>query len=155
MVVSNLILAKVNTLIVTLLILASLLNLQSCCLSKPPEQVAGVLVVFEGINDADKSKAWVIETAQGNPDEQIDTTYYGALHHLTSYSFFLDFRTTGQNGDYYIYADSVKGINVITEMDLWTDTDKCENEKIYYNYKFNGFLQTQANQRIVVYQAQL
>lgn len=130
-----------------------LLFLQSCCMTKQPEQEAGVLVVFEGINDSDKSKVWVIETEQGNPDAKVDSVYYGALHHITSFSFFLPFRTIGENGDYYIYADSVRGENLIKEMDLWTDTDKCGNEEIFYHYKFNSLFQTQANKRIVVYQA--
>jgi hypothetical protein len=122
-------------------------------MSKQPEQEAGVLVVFEGIDDSYKSKAWVIETEQGKPDAQIDSVFYGALHHITDYSFFLPFRTTGENGDYYIYADSVRGENVIREMDLWTGSDKCGNEEIFYQYKFNSLFQTQDNQRIIIYQA--
>lgn len=134
------------------LLLIVLFILQSCCMTKQPEQEAGVLVVFEGINDSDQSKAWVIETEQGKPEATIDSVYYGALHHITEYSFFLPFRTIGENGDYYIYADSVRGENVIKEIELWKESDKCGNEEIFYHYKFNGFLQTQSNKRIVVYQ---
>lgn len=132
---------------------AFLIFMQSCCMTKQPEQEAGVIVIVEGINDSDKSKIWVIETEQGNPDVRIDSVYYGPLHHITNYSFFLPFRKSGENGDYYIYADSVRGENVIKEMDLWTDADKCGNEEIFFQYKFNGLFQTQANKRIVVYQA--
>ena len=91
------------------ILFAALYILQSCCTNKEPEQEAGVLVVFEGINDYFIYKAWVIETEQGKPDAIIDSVYYGALHHITGYSFFLPFKTSGQNGDYYIYADSVRG----------------------------------------------
>jgi len=110
-------------------------------------------VVFEGINDSYKSKVWVIETEQGKPNAIIDSVYYGALHHITGYSFFLPFRTSGNNGDFYIYADSVRGSNVIRELELWTDEDKCGNQEIFYHYKFNSLFQTQANNRIVIPQA--
>lgn len=130
-----------------------LLFLQSCCMTKQPEQEAGVLVVFEGIEDSYKSKVWVIETEQGNPDAKIDSVYYGPLHHITNYTFFLPFRKTGENGDYYIYADSVRDENVIREMDLRTETDKCGNEEIFYQYKFNGLFKTEEDKRILVYQA--
>jgi len=133
--------------------LSFLFILQSCCISKQPEQEAGVLVVFEGINDIYKSKVWVIETEQGKPNAILDSVYYGALHHITGYSFFLPFRTSGNNGDFYIYADSVRGSNVIRELELWTDEDKCGNQEIFYHYKFNSLFQTQANTRIVIPQA--
>lgn len=137
------------------LLLGMIFIIQSCCITKPPEQVAGVLVVFEEIFDEDHFKAWVIETEQGNPDNIIDSVYYGALHHVTEFSFFLEFRKTGENGDYYIFAGPGTNANEIKEMKLWTDSDKCGNEEIFYNYKFNGFLQTHKNERINIYRSQL
>jgi len=123
----------------------------SCCNNKPPEPVAAVKIKFEGLKDSYQSRAWVIETAKGDSSTKIDSVYYGLMHHVVGYSFLLEFRKDEPNGDYYIYADSVRGPNVITEFVLNTDQDKCGNDVITFTYRFNGIFETQKVREITIH----
>ena len=132
-------------------ILMMFLSLSSCCGSKPAEPVPAVTVKFEGYKDSDKASAWVIETQPGHPENKLDSVFYGPLHHITGYSFVLEFHKDGANGDYHIYADLLKGANVITDVVINSDEDKCGYEVLTYNYRFNGNYYDQKTQWITIH----
>ncbi|NOX85327.1 MAG: hypothetical protein GXO86_05095 [Chlorobi bacterium] len=132
-------------------IFGMLISLWSCCGSKPPDPVPAVTVKFEGLKDSDQSRVWVIETQPGQPETKLDSVYYGLLHHVTDYSFVLEFKKNNANGDYHIYADSVKGPNVITNVVINTETDDCGYEVLTFNYRFNGNYYDQRNYEIRVH----
>ncbi len=121
-----------------IIIFLMLFSLWSCCGSKPPEPEAAVTVKFEGYTDSDQANAWVIETEPGKPENRLDSVFYGPLHHITGYSFLLQFRKNGANGDYHIHADLLRGSHVITNVVVNTEEDKCGNEVLTYSYRLNG-----------------
>ena len=125
--------------------------LSSCCGSKPPEPDPSVKVKFVGYEDSDKANAWVIETEPGNPDRKLDSTFYGLLNHLTDYSFVLQFKKNGGNGDYHIFADSLKGSWVVHDVVVNTETDDCGYEVLTFSYRFNGNYYDQRTYEIKVH----
>ncbi len=132
-------------------ILMILISLGSCCGSKPADPVPAVTVKFEGIKDSDQSRVWVIETLPGQPENKLDSVFYGLLHHVTDYSFILEFKKNGGNGDYHIYADSVKGPNVITDVVINKEEDDCGYEVMTFNYRFNGNYYDQRTHEISIH----
>lgn len=126
------------------------ITFQSCCNNAYPYEIAAVMVRFEGLNDGDLSRAWVIETERNKPDVQIDSIYYGYLNHTNSYSFLLEFDRSRPNGDYYIYADSVLGRNIITDLVITIEEKKCKADILNYTYRFNGTPKTKQDGEIVI-----
>lgn len=133
------------------IVLSLLFLSSSCCNSKAPEAVAAVRIKFEGLKDSYQSRAWVIETAKGDSSIKIDSVFYGLMHSVVDYSFDLEFRKAGPNGDYHIYADSVKGPNVITEFVININQDKCGNDEITYTYRFNGTFETEKVHELTIH----
>lgn len=126
------------------------ITFQSCCNNAYPFEIAAVMVRFEGLIDDNLSRAWVIETGRNNPDTQIDSIYYGYMNHTNGYSFLLEFDRSGPNGDYYIYADSVSGQNIISEVEISVKEQKCKADILNYTYQFNGTTKTKQDREIVI-----
>ena len=123
---------------------------QSCCNNKYPYEIAAVTVRFEGLNDSDLSRAWVIETERNNPDTQVDSIFYGYLNQTNKYSFLLEFDRSRPNGDYFIYADSVSAQNVITDVEVIVEEHKCKADIVNYTYRFNGTQKSEQDREIVI-----
>ena len=136
---------------VSIILLGSILiYTQSCCNNKYPYEIATVTLRFEDLNDTDLSRAWAIETERNNPDAQVDSIFYGYLNESNNYSFLLEFDRSGPNGDYYIYTDSVSAQNVITEVEVIVEEDKCKGDIVNYTYRFNGEQKSKQDKEIVI-----
>ena len=136
-----------------LLTLASVLlcSVYSCCNKDAPYPIAAVLIKFEGLTDSDISNAWIIETAKNDSSTHLDTIFYGQLSHINNFSILIEFKKYEENGYYYIYADSIKTINKITDIDIDINYEGiCESEDISFSYFFNGELKTNKDDMIII-----
>ncbi len=139
-----------NTGISIILLTTVLIYTQSCCNNKQPYEIAVVTVRFEDLNDTDLSRVWVIETERNNPDARVDSIFYGYLNQTNKYSFLLEFDRSNPNGDYCIYADSVSTQNVITEVEVIVEEDKCKGDIVNYTYRFNGEQKSKQDKEIII-----
>ena len=119
-----------NTFILFILLLFSII-IAGC--DKEKEPVAGVNIIFEGISDSDGAFAWIIETARNDTSIHLDTIEYGQLSHTNAYTISLDFKSDTENGDYLIIADSIKQVNIISDVDV-----RFEHGIYKYTFLFNG-----------------
>ena len=127
-----------------------ILSVQSCCNNKSPYEIAAVTVRFEGLNDVDMARAWVIETEQDNPGINIDSVFYGVMNQSNNFSFLLEFNRSALNGDFYIHADSIQGQNVITDVAVTVEERKCKADILDYTYSFNGVPKSEKDREIVI-----
>jgi hypothetical protein len=141
-----------NIRIFKLLKLSSILTclVYSCCNKDSPELIASVLIKFNGITDSDMAQAWIIETEKNN-SSHLDTINYGLLNHINDFTIELIFKKYEKNGEYYIYADSIKSINKITGIDIDINYEGiCNSEDISFSYFFNDELRTNKDDMIII-----
>jgi hypothetical protein len=117
------------------------LNLLVCCKgANKEEQVAGIWITFTGIMDSDLSHAWIIETAKNDTLIHLDTIEYGQLTSIKAYTITLDFKTDRENGEYLIFADSIDGVNIISNVEVFSKDEHYE-----YSFMFNGVQKSSRN----------
>jgi hypothetical protein len=136
-----------------LITLASVLlcSIYSCCNKVAPYPIAAVLIKFEGLSNSDMSNAWIIETVKNDSSTHLDTIFYGQLSQVNHFTIELEFEKYEDNGDYYIYADSIKTINKITDIDIDINYKGiCDSEDISFSYLFNGELKTNKDDMIII-----
>jgi hypothetical protein len=123
----------------------------SCCNKVAPEPIAAVIIKFEGLTDSDMCNAWIIETVKNDSLTQVDSIFYGELNHIMHFIIVLELNKYEDNGDYYIYADSIKTINKITDIDIDINYKGiCDSEEISFSYLFNGELKTNKDEMIII-----
>jgi hypothetical protein len=123
----------------------------SCCNKVAPEPIAAVIIKFEGLTDSDMCNAWIIETVKNDSLTQVDSIFYGELNHIKHFIIVLELNKYEDNGDYYIYADSIKTINKITDIDIDINYKGiCDSEEISFSYLFNGELKTNKDEMIII-----
>lgn len=123
----------------------------SCCNKVAPEPIAAVIIKFEGLTDSDMCNAWIIETVKNDSLTQVDSIFYGELNHIKHFIIELELNKYEDNGDYYIYADSIKTINKITDIDIDINYKGiCDSEEISFSYLFNGALKTNKDEMIII-----
>jgi hypothetical protein len=133
-----------NKLFLFVLLLFSIII--ACCNkdNDKKEPVPGIWIKFEGILDSDMAQAWIIETARNDTATHIDTIEYGQLSHINAYTITLDFKSDTENGDYLIIADSIKQINIISNVEV-----RFEDGIYKFTFLFNGIPKNSANKEDV------
>jgi len=114
----------------------------SCDKEKLP--IAGITVKFEGVLDSEGIHAWIIETARNDTATHLDTIEYGQISHTNAYSIFLRFKEDTENGDYLIFADSIKHVNIISDVEV-----RFEGGHYKYTFLFNGIPKNNENKEDV------
>ncbi len=123
-----------------LITILTILSFLSC--DKNKDQYAAVDIKFEGLEDAPLVHAWVIETERNDTSVRLDTVIQTQLHKVNKYTIELEFKTESLNGDYLIYADSIKGVNMIT--------DVIVNKDFTFTYLFNGIPKTEKDHYLII-----
>jgi len=102
--------------------------------------VPGIDIKFEGVSDSEGIFAWIIETARNDTATHLDTSDRYHLSHINGYSIPLDFKSDSENGDYLIFADSIKQVNVISDVNV-----RFEHGIYKFTFLFNGIPKNNEN----------
>ena len=80
----------------------------------------------------------------------LDSIYFGTIYSVNNYSVQLLLKKYRENGDYYVYADSVEQVNKISNVEVYIDTDRCGNETVTFSYDYNGLFRTHKDGPIII-----
>ena len=124
------------------LILLIIYALHINCTLKPAIS-ASVGIKVEGFSYPTILYANVIETERNDTTVHLDTVFYRfPLAKTNKFSLSFDLKTEEENGDYIITVDSIKGINYISNVEVYG--------KGKYSLLFNGEYKTEKDYWFII-----